>query len=818
MNCRRPNFVRSLASIFCLSLLFGSGALGSAPTNNVIRFSVSSTPYNFGTFDVELYNVATPITVANFLKYVTDGDYVSSFFHRKSSLVDSGVEVLQGGGFGANASNLYYVPTDAAIANEASATYSNVRGTIAMARTAALDSATSQFYFNLNNANTVLDGSYAVFGNVTGAGMTVVDALSGLSPNPANVGIWNASSIEGSLGTLPLVNFPNTGQSIIPYLESVTAVTVLPSGPHAWKSGSGSWATASNWGFNAANLAGKTGSLSTALSTWVNSSTSWNVVPSGNDSMAVFGGTSGGTIDLVATSPTINTLAFSSLTSIGAYTFGSSAAGVLKLDGGTGSATIQLDVINSSTQTIAAPVAYVTNTNINNQSTGGANLVLSAQQNWNASTVTVTAGAVKFNNASAGTVTAGSATLAVNAGATVEFAGSSTATAQVNVTNNGTLTVSGSNQAGRLLAGTGDTTVAAAAALTIGTQTVSALTSGTGTISQGTLTVNGTLRNDGNSTFSSPFTASGAGAVNLSGSTATALSIGAAGSAKLGNVTLSNTNGGITIADGGSLIAGNITAQSGGTLTVGQGSTATLTQLSQGGQLRVKGNSGGTTAKLTIASSGTPVGPTVANRVGSLVIDNTSGAYYGTLDLGNSDLVINAGTTTLASVQDMIRSGSASSWTGKGMASSFAAANTFGQSGKTALGVIRNDNKPNTSTLDTPLYGTFSGATGLTGNEILVKYTYYGDFDLDGKVTAYDYALLDAGLSGATQDDGKPGWYFGDANYDGVVNAADTALFNTGRNYYNSGGYGQLPEPGTFILALLGIAGLFSRRCRRKLG
>lgn len=124
-----------------------------------------------GRIVLELDPKAAPVTVANFLKYVQEGHYDGLVFHR----VIPGF-MIQGGGFDAN---LIQKKTNPPIVNEGQNGLKNNRGTIAMARTNVLDSATSQFFINLVN-NNALDypnnGGYAVFGKVA-EGMDVVDAI-----------------------------------------------------------------------------------------------------------------------------------------------------------------------------------------------------------------------------------------------------------------------------------------------------------------------------------------------------------------------------------------------------------------------------------------------------------------------------------------------------------------------------------------------------------------------------------------------------------------------------------------------------------------
>lgn len=118
---------------------------------------------NLGPFTVELNQEKAPISVANFMKYVDDGSYVGSQFHRVIPNF-----MAQGGGFDQEMNRL---PTYAPITNEATNGLSNKTATIAMARTNDPNSATRQFYINLVD-NNFLDykqrpPGYAVFGEVT---------------------------------------------------------------------------------------------------------------------------------------------------------------------------------------------------------------------------------------------------------------------------------------------------------------------------------------------------------------------------------------------------------------------------------------------------------------------------------------------------------------------------------------------------------------------------------------------------------------------------------------------------------------------------
>jgi cyclophilin family peptidyl-prolyl cis-trans isomerase len=128
-----------------------------------------------GTFTVQLFDKQAPISVENFLKYADEGFFDGTIFHR----VIAGF-MIQGGGLTAE---LKDKRGRAPIKNEATNGLKNKRGTLAMARTNDVDSATSQFFINLVD-NDFLDHKpgnygYAVFGRVA-SGMDVVDAIAAM--------------------------------------------------------------------------------------------------------------------------------------------------------------------------------------------------------------------------------------------------------------------------------------------------------------------------------------------------------------------------------------------------------------------------------------------------------------------------------------------------------------------------------------------------------------------------------------------------------------------------------------------------------------
>ncbi|MCK4536131.1 MAG: peptidyl-prolyl cis-trans isomerase [Desulfuromonadales bacterium] len=155
----------SIGLVFCLLVLAGPAA--------ALETVVIDTSH--GKMTLELDDQRAPLSVANFLEYVDGGHYDGTVFHR---VIDN--FMIQGGGFDAD---LRQKQTRPAIKNEADNGLRNELGTIAMARTGVVDSATSQFFINLkdnaflNHRNKTRQGyGYAVFGKVV-AGMDVVERI-----------------------------------------------------------------------------------------------------------------------------------------------------------------------------------------------------------------------------------------------------------------------------------------------------------------------------------------------------------------------------------------------------------------------------------------------------------------------------------------------------------------------------------------------------------------------------------------------------------------------------------------------------------------
>ncbi len=162
---RKTIMTLAICLLFCITAI-PSGAAGKNPE---VLVSTS-----MGDIKIELFPTDAPLTVKNFLAYVKDGFYKGTIFHR----VIPGF-MIQGGGFTAD---MTMKPTGRPVKNEAGNSLKNDRGTVAMARTADPDSATSQFFINVVNNDSLNrpmpDGyGYAVFGKVV-EGMDVVDKIS----------------------------------------------------------------------------------------------------------------------------------------------------------------------------------------------------------------------------------------------------------------------------------------------------------------------------------------------------------------------------------------------------------------------------------------------------------------------------------------------------------------------------------------------------------------------------------------------------------------------------------------------------------------
>jgi peptidyl-prolyl cis-trans isomerase A (cyclophilin A) len=166
-----------IVSAFVRPVLAADPAPAAAPAKPAPAAKFAGPPYvqvvtSVGSFIIQLNEDRAPLTVANFLQYVEEGQYTGTIFHR---VIQS--FVVQGGGFDANYKEK---PAARKTPNESGNGLTNIRGTVGLARTSAPHDGDCQFYINLADNNS-LDPNparwgYAVFGKVIG-GMDVVDRI-----------------------------------------------------------------------------------------------------------------------------------------------------------------------------------------------------------------------------------------------------------------------------------------------------------------------------------------------------------------------------------------------------------------------------------------------------------------------------------------------------------------------------------------------------------------------------------------------------------------------------------------------------------------
>lgn len=220
--------ITGLLGVLALLFMLGGSPMAAATT---VRLTTS-----LGAIDIMLYDDTAPRTVANFLGYVNSDAYRNSFVHRSVPGF-----IIQGGGFvwDEAAGAVHIVTSRGALINEFSASRSNRRGTIAMAKLGGdANSATSQWFINLADNGATLDnadGGYTVFGEVSASSMAVVDAIAALPR--VNIG--------SSLDSLPVVG--TVGSSISK--SNLVLVTNEIAISHNWQ---GLWwnANESGWGMS----------------------------------------------------------------------------------------------------------------------------------------------------------------------------------------------------------------------------------------------------------------------------------------------------------------------------------------------------------------------------------------------------------------------------------------------------------------------------------------------------------------------------------------------------------------------------------------
>lgn len=177
--------MKNMIVLSCLFLFLGSIAQAGQKVEMIT---------SLGTIEIELNSEKAPVSVKNFLEYIDQEYYDGTIFHR----VIKGF-MIQGGGFDQNEQRKI---TMKPIKNEADNGLKNNKGTIAMARTSVIDSATSQFFINLvdndflnHRGKTTRGYGYAVFGQVT-KGMDVVEKIGSMRTVAKNANFSNLPEPE----------------------------------------------------------------------------------------------------------------------------------------------------------------------------------------------------------------------------------------------------------------------------------------------------------------------------------------------------------------------------------------------------------------------------------------------------------------------------------------------------------------------------------------------------------------------------------------------------------------------------------------------
>ncbi len=177
----------------------------------IARFTTSG-----GAFDVRLFKSQVATTVNNFLHYANAGIWDTAFFSRLATVANTGIGVLQGGGYRTAPGNPKILATPLFPAIPLQTLLSNLRGTLAMARKSTANSAQAQWFFNTTN-NPLLDAGgqvgnpgYAVFGQITNAaGLAVLSKLAGHKTVDVYNDTTQSTNIRLALDRLPVNSVAN---------------------------------------------------------------------------------------------------------------------------------------------------------------------------------------------------------------------------------------------------------------------------------------------------------------------------------------------------------------------------------------------------------------------------------------------------------------------------------------------------------------------------------------------------------------------------------------------------------------------------------
>ena len=308
---------------------------------------------------------------------------------------------------------------------------------------------------------------------------------------------------------------------------------------------------------------------------------------------------------------------------------------------------------------------------------------------------------------------------------------------------------------------------------------------------------------------SNTYVIAGAGSLTMQASSGSAAIIVQAGTQKINLPLIIASNTNLNVSSGATLLVSDpVTINAGQTLnSIGTGTVTYQSTITVGpaGAFSIGNSTAAHSLSLQGNSTSTLTGSTGTRKL--LQLDSLTLDPASALNLTNNDLIIHGG--NLANVTSLLKTAyNNGAWSGPGIRSSAAAANV---AHVTALGVNQ-----------ASIAGTFDGAK-VNAGDVLVRYTYYGDTNLDGKVDGSDYSRIDSGF--LTQ---AGGWANGDLNYDGTVNGSDYTLID---NAFNTQGspivsaasqladpaaristISAVPEPGAIGLLAVGTAALLRRR------
>jgi hypothetical protein len=650
--------------------------------------------------------------------------------------------------------------------------------------------------------------------------------------NPADIGdtytLFNFSSgLPTSTFGVPL-NLPTLASGLVwntgsLYTTGQISIQAAVTGTEAWSNAAGgTWETASNWTPNAipggygtvetfGDLAGATQPITVTLTQGessgqlVFSGSSTNYVLTGSDLTMYNTSSIPAAINISAGAQTINNN----------VSFGSAG---LSVNTGSGSLTLGGRLVGNGPLTLTGPVSFggiVNDSGALNVSAGsvinftGTGTSTIASANYSTSTiVNLTAGTLNsgYNAGSGSVLNVGSgAIMTVNSSAQTGFNLSNVA---INVS--GTLNIGANTSAGAVNNVTSPVLNGSSAVLTVNSGASTNIYGGL-TLKNGAKLVDNGSFSDGYLYFLSGTFQSTVQTVTLNPTTS--LSVGS-GAQFLGNLTMSNNSTATFAANTATGI--NIVFQK--SLSMAAGVFTGGVQTAAPSTLTLNVSSGSSNRSL-------------------LLLGNGSSTLNGHIDLGNGDMADDA-TSQLSTLWTELQRGyNGGAWNGSNSTSG-SIASAAAASDAThlhALGIMLNDTTGNTGTASgIAIYTNFDNLgtnnpynasnNTLGASTELIKYTYYGDANLDGQVNSADYTLIDNGFLSS-----KTGWYNGDFNYDGVVNGSDYTLIDNAFNMQGAqisseiasptaqiGGVSAVPEPASLGVLGIGAVGLLSRRRRRR--